>query len=106
MNKNETKPLTKDEISILHCITKGRQSMGRGMVSEIVRGSHSVRVFSRRLYQNSAFGALKGQTAESVDKIINDLISREMLEETPDEYPRLFLTKSAKETLRTHVDEG
>ncbi len=84
---------TDEEMNILLCVAKGRQSLGRSMIIDVLRGSHSVRVFSRRLYQISAFGSLREHTEEEVDQMIQTLLDDGVLSETEDEFPRLELTE-------------
>ena len=107
MEKTDTKKhrASAEEIHVLLCVAKGRQSLSRGVINEILRGSHSVRVFSRRLYQNSAFGTCKGWPEEDVDTLIQRLIDQRLLEETTDEFPRLTLTEDGKVILHENADE-
>lgn len=92
--------INNDEQMILFCVEKCKQRAGRGLVIEILQGSHSVRVFSRRLNQNSAFGTMKGRSGEEIDGQIQGLIDRGLLQETDDEYPRLTLTEEGEELMR------
>ncbi|MBQ9060616.1 MAG: hypothetical protein IJ128_05695 [Firmicutes bacterium] len=97
--------INNDEQMILFCVAKCKQRVSRGLVIEILQGSHSVRVFNRRLNQNSAFGTMKGRSTEEVDDKICSLIDRGLLIETDDEYPRLMLTEESEELLREHGHE-
>lgn len=96
---------TTDELKILLCVAKCRQRIGRNLLIEVLRASHSVRVFSRRLYLQSTFGILREHTAEDLDRMISGLIDRGLLEETTDEYPRLMLTEESKKLLHEHEEE-
>ena len=59
--------INESEQKILFCVAKCKQRVGRGLTIEILQGSHSVRVFNRRLNQNSAFGSMKGRETGEVD---------------------------------------
>lgn len=89
-----------EQQTILFCVAKCKERVSRGLIIEILQGSHSVRVFNRRLNQNSAFGSMKGRSTEEVDGLIQGLIDSGLLEETADEYPRLVLTDAGKKQVR------
>jgi superfamily II DNA helicase RecQ len=72
---------------------------------DVLKGSHSVRVFNRRLQLNSAFGSLKELSEEELESLIQELEEEGMIVETEDEYPRLVLTEASKELLHDHVGE-
>lgn len=97
--------INESEQKILFCVAKCRQRVGRGLTIEILQGSHSVRVFNRRLNQNSAFGSMKGRETGEVDEMIQALIDRGLLVETEDENPRLMLTEESEELLREYGHE-
>ena len=84
---------------ILFCVAKCREQVSSGLVIEILQGSHSVRVFSRRLNQNSAFGSMKGRSTEELSGVIHEMIESGLVEETEDEYPRLILTDAGHKML-------
>ena len=88
-----------DVQNILFCVAKCKQRVGRALIIEILQGSHSVRVFNRRLNQNSAFGSLKDHSTEELDALIQKMIDEGLLQETPDEFPRLELTEESKALL-------
>ena len=102
---NLAEKCTEEELKILLCVAKGRQSLGHSMIVDVLTGSHSVRVFSRRLYLNSTFGALKHCAAEDIEKMIRGLVDEGLLTETEDEYPRLQLSEAAKELLHEELVE-
>ena len=88
---------------ILFCVAKCKEQVSRGLIIEILQGSHSVRVFNRRLNQNSAFGSMKGRSTEELDGIIHEMIESGLVEETKDEYPRLTLTEEGKTVLHEFI---
>lgn len=92
-------------LKICLCVAKCRQRLGRSMIIDVLRASHSVRVFNRRLYLNSAFGLLREHSAEELNGMIDDLVAQGLLEETEDEYPRLLLTDSSKAMLHEHIED-
>ena len=100
MNKIE-----EEKLKILLCIAKCKQRVGRGLAIDVLKGSHSVRVFNRRLQLNSAFGSLKELSEEELETLIQELEEEGMIVETEDEYPRLVLTEASKELLHDHVGE-
>lgn len=93
------------KLKILLCVAKCRQRIGAGLAIDVLRGSHSVRVFNRRLQLNSSFGSLKECSEEELEGMIQLLLEEGLLEETDDEYPRLLLTDTSKEMLHDHVEE-
>lgn len=88
---------------VLFCVAKCKEQVSRGLVIEILQGSHSVRVFNRRLNQNSAFGSMKGRSAEELDELIREMIETGLVAETEDEYPRLTLTEEGKTMLHEFI---
>lgn len=100
MNKIE-----EEKLKVLLCVAKCKQRVGRGLAIDVLKGSHSVRVFNRRLQLNSSFGSLKELSEEELTALIRDLEDEGMLVETDDEYPRLVLTDASKALLHEHVGE-
>jgi len=100
MNKIE-----EEKLKILLCVAKCKQRVGRGLAIDVLKGSHSVRVFNRRLQLNSSFGSLKELSEEELTALIRELEDEGMLVETDDEYPRLVLTDASKALLHEHVGE-
>ena len=100
MNKIE-----EEKLKVLLCVAKCKQRVGRGLAIDVLKGSHSVRVFNRRLQLNSSFGSLKELSEEELTALIRELEDAGMLVETDDEYPRLVLTDASKALLHEHVGE-
>ena len=92
-----------DVQEILFCVAKCKEQVSRGLIIEILQGSHSVRVFNRRLNQNSAFGSMKGRSTEELDGVIHEMIESGLVEETQDEYPRLIMTEEGKTMLHEFI---
>ena len=105
LEKMTSRDRSLEEKNVLLCVAKGRQSLGRSLIIEVLRASHSVRVFSRRLYINSSFGALRDHSMEEVDEMIQGLVDDGLLAETEDEYPRLTLTEAGKAALHEYAEE-
>ena len=105
LGKMTSRDRSLEEKNVLLCVAKGRQSLGRSLIIEVLRASHSVRVFSRRLYINSTFGALRDHSMEAVDEMIQGLVDDGLLAETEDEYPRLTLTEAGKAVLHEYAEE-
>ena len=93
-------------LKICLCVAKCRQRLGRSMIIDVLRASHSVRVFSRRLYLLSAFGTLREHSAEEVDAMIQSLLDRGLLEESGQEPPNLMLTDRSKKILHAYAEES
>ena len=105
LEKMTSRDRSLEEKNVLLCVAKGRQSLGRSLIIEVLRASHSVRVFSRRLYINSTFGALRDHSMEEVDEMIQGLVDDGLLAETEDEYPRLTPTEAGKAVLHEYAEE-
>ena len=105
LEKMTSRDRSLEEKNVLLCVAKGRQSLGRSLIIEVLRASHSVRVFSRRLYINSTFGALRDHSMEEVDEMIQGLVDDGLLAATEDEYPRLTLTEAGKAALHEYAEE-
>ena len=99
------KKIDEKKLKILLCVAKCKQRVGRGIAIDVLKGSHSVRVFNRRLQLNSSFGSLKECSEEEIESLMQALEDVGMLVETDDEYPRLVLTDASKELLHEHVGE-
>lgn len=99
------KKIEEEKLKVLLCVAKCKQRVGRGLAIDVLKGSHSVRVFNRRLQLNSSFGSLKELSEEELTALIRELEDEGMLVETDDEYPRLVLTDASKALLHEHVGE-
>ena len=91
--------------NLLFCVAKCKERIGRSLVIETLQGSHSVRLFNRRLNQNSAFGSMKGRRTDELEELIRKAEHDGWIEETADEYPRLVLTEQGRAMLREHEEK-
>lgn len=93
-----------DVYHLLFCVAKCKERVAPGLVIEILQGSHSVRLFNRRLNQNSAFGSMKGRSTDELEELVREAERDGLIAATEDEYPRLVLTERGREMLREHEE--
>ena len=73
--------------------------LGRTLIAEILAGSRSKRVTQPKLDQSPHHGALRLHGRERIRNWIDELIARELLRTTAEEYPLLCLTEAGRAAL-------
>ena len=77
---------------ILSCVARVGQRFGAAHVANILRGSDSEQVRSRRHHELSVFGLMKDATIDEMRGYVDQLLAHGLLQQGGDEYPILQLT--------------
>jgi ATP-dependent DNA helicase RecQ len=77
---------------ILSCVARVGQRFGAAHVANVLRGSESDAVTTRKHNSLSVFGLLRDATVDEVRGYIDQLIAWDLLRQTEDEFPVLKLT--------------
>ncbi len=96
----ELRDITVDAQKILSCVVRTRQRFGVKMICDILRGSENARIKSLGLDRLSTYGLMKEQSESAVRSKINELLSKEYLQQSGGEYPVLQLTHRSGAVLR------
>ena len=99
----ETADITIDAQKILSCIVRMRRGYGVKMVCDVLRGGKNAKIKSLGFDKLSTYGIMKEYTERKLRSIINDLISKDYLDQTTGDYPVLTLTPSSAAVLRGEV---
>jgi ATP-dependent DNA helicase RecQ len=85
---------------ILSCIFRLGQNVGLRMTTEVLRGSKSQNVLSRKYDKLSTYGLLKDLSEQEVRYCIDALLNQNLLKLTEGEYPVLKWTASSAEAIK------
>ncbi len=77
---------------ILSCVARVGQRFGAAHVANVLRGSDSEQVRSRRHHELSVFGLMKDATIDEMRGYIDQLLAHGLLQQGGDEYPILQVT--------------
>jgi ATP-dependent DNA helicase RecQ len=73
--------------------------LGRGMISDILLGSKRKQIVEWRLDRAKAYGHLRTYQRQRIVGWIDELIRRDLLRATAEEYPRLQITEAGRQVL-------
>lgn len=93
LTEYEDVDITREVKAILFCIRENRWSYGTTMIVDILRGAKNQKLTSKRLNENSQYGALSDVTVPRLRQIIQELLSEGYLAMSEDTYPTLKLTE-------------
>jgi len=85
---------------ILSCVARVGQRFGAAHVANVLRGSDSDQVRSRRHHELSVFGLMKDATIDEMRGYIDQLLAHGLLQQGGDEYPILQLTAAGLALLK------
>jgi ATP-dependent DNA helicase RecQ len=85
---------------ILSCVARVGQRFGAAHVANVLCGSESEHVTSRRHHELTTFGLLKPAAAPEVRGYIEQLIAHGLLRQTEDEFPVVALTNEGVALLK------
>ncbi len=95
----EAADITEDAKKVIACVTGTRQRYGMSVIAEVLRGSKSERITSRRLDREETYGAMSAYSEGKIKEIISALLAGGYLDVTDAEYPILTLTAQSAEVL-------
>ncbi|HEX2165633.1 MAG TPA: DNA helicase RecQ [Longimicrobiales bacterium] len=86
---------------VLSCVARVGQRFGAAHVANVLCGSESEQVTSRRHHELSTFGLLKGAAVPEVRAYVEQLIAQGFLRQTDDQYPVVTLTSDGVGLLKS-----
>ena len=84
---------------ILQAVVDFGGRFGRGIITDVLLGSRRKQIIEWRLDQTKAYGQLRGHRRERVVAWVDELIGRNLLLVTAEEYPRLCITDTGRRAL-------
>ncbi len=99
----ETVDITVEAERIVHCVQQleqKRRSFGKTMIADIVRGSRNEKLLRMGLEALPAYGSLSTVPARRLRMILDELIERNYLQVTSDEFPVIRLSERAEDALQ------
>ena len=85
---------------VLSCVARVGQRFGAGYVTDVLRGADTDQVNARGHKSLTTFGLLRESTVPEIRGYIEQLLARQLLRQTDDEYPVLALTQSGVTLLK------
>ena len=92
--------MTVEAQKIMSCIYRMNERFGLNIVIQVLRGSKNKRVLDLGFDQLSTYGILKEMSEGALREMLMNLIARDYLYMTTDEYPILKLTNSSRAVLK------
>lgn len=89
--------------TVAGCVKECRQRYGVNVIIETVRGADTARIRGYRMNQNPFYGSLKNVPVHKLRQIINELLMKDDLALTKDEYAVLKLTEKSEAILSGEV---
>ncbi len=98
----EAMDITAEAQCIVQCVQqleRKRRSFGKTMIADILRGSRSEKLLRMGLEALPAYGALSALTTSRLRMMLDELIERDYLMATSDEFPVIRLSERAADVL-------
>lgn len=92
--------MTLEAQKIMSCIYRMKERYGLTLVIKVLRGSREKRILNLGLNKISTYGILKDMSQGALREMMMNLIARDYLFLTTDEYPVMKLTHLSKEVLK------
>lgn len=99
LSQFETVDVTEMSKAIAGCVKECRQRYGVNVIIETVHGADTAKIRGYRMNQNSFYGSLKTVPVHKLRQIINELLIKDYLSLTKDEYAILKLTEKSNDIL-------
>ncbi len=85
------------------CVRECRQRYGVNVIIETVHGADTAKIRGYRMNQNSFYGSLKAVPVYKLRQIMNELLMKNYLALTKDEYAVLRLTEQSESVLNGEI---
>lgn len=85
---------------IFSCIIRLKEPYGVGLIAEVLKGSRTQKILSRRMDQLTTYGLLRDHTLKEIKDLINLLLAEGYLFLSDGEYPVVRLSMKVKAVLR------
>ena len=95
----EVTDITIDSKKILSCIKRMHERFGSGLVTDVLKGSHSAKVVSMGFDKLSTHGIMSEYSKATIKDLISFLVTEGYIKNVGDKYPVLVLTPSANDIL-------
>ncbi len=99
MNPPETFDATEISFKIFSAVAKTNQKFGNATIIDILKGSQNQKTTGRGFEKLSVFGIVTDFSKDAMSEIIRQLIERNFLRLTKDEFPVLKLTRLAADAI-------
>lgn len=96
--------ITKEAQMVFSCIKRMRESFGKTMVANVLKGSESKKVIELQFNRLPTYGLLKGWSIKEISQFIDFLIAEQYIVPTESAYPTLMLTEKAIIVLKGEID--
>ncbi len=98
-DEQATAPSNRVARMILQAVVDFGGRFGRGIITDVLCGSRRKQIIEWRLDQTKAYGHLRGHRRERIVAWVDELIGRNLLRVTAEEYPRLCITDTGRRAL-------
>lgn len=95
----EVTDITIDSKKILSCIKRMHERFGSGLVTDVLKGSHSAKIVSMGFDKLSTHGIMSEYSKTTIKDLISFLVTEGYIKNVGDQYPVLVLTPSANDVL-------
>ena len=95
----EVTDITIDSKKILSCIKRMHERFGSGLVTDVLKGSHSAKIVSMGFDKLSTHGIMSEYSKTTIKDLISFLVTEGYIKNVGDKYPVLVLTPSANDVL-------
>lgn len=99
LSETEITDISIDAKKILSCIARMNQRYGSSLVTDVLKGSKSVKIMSLGFDNLSTYGIMKDYSKDTIKEIIYFLITEDYIKSIGDQYPILMLGENAREIL-------
>ena len=103
LSQFENVDVTEMAKAIVGCVKECRQRYGVNVIIETVHGADTAKIRGYRMNQNPFYGSLKNVPVYKLRQIVNELLMKEYLALTKDEYAVLKLTEKSNALLDGEV---
>lgn len=99
LSQIEVTDITIDSKKILSCIKRMNQRWGVGIVTDVLKGSKSSKLYDLGFDKLSTYGIMSQYTKDTIKDLIYFLITEGYINSVGDKFPILVLTKPAEDVL-------
>ncbi len=104
LSQFEMVDVTENARALIGCVKECRQRYGVNVIIETVHGADTAKIRGCRMNQNSFYGSLKAVPVYKLRQMMNELLMKNYLALTKDEYAVLRLTEKSEAVLRGEAE--
>ena len=91
--------ITEESKKILSCIKRMHENYGLGLVTDVLKGSNTLKLRNLKFNSLSTYGIMKNYSKNTIKDIISYLVTENYLKYIGEKYPILILNQSAYDIL-------